>query len=1315
MWLIPGKTKVKIELFKGVSIADILIGVVGVMFVVLILVSNLPHKFIFTLVTVFVFAALLTRIDGDPNYIFILHILKHIALPKRFSKVYDDELLAKISQEGEYQANLDIVLSEDEDIEETEAERKLRLKRERIEYKEDSKKLRSKTLTKEEEDAIWLKRYNQSQRRKAERKKARENNSTWEDIENISPFTDIKEGFIDYNGQYYGTVIEISPVEFRFFSETRRNTSITQGVGRILRSVPAGYSANIVKIDRPVSYDSFIESERAKIQAVRSAYEKGMMREEELKSRIEVIFDRIAEIEEYMDARKVIMPFYYICLFDSNKVQLDVQTRNALNYLEQAELEGKRLDSKELALFLKYSNTRDFDEKEIDILDESDYAAWARPNEVSCHIRNTDVDKIKTHTMRIIGYPTLADDAWLASVLSMDGTKCVIKAKPLDMDKAVRGIDRSLSELRGQYQATNVDSKIIELQTHIESLGELLSMIQGENENLLSVNVYVTVYDYEATKADGALGEPKNSSLPRVPNMKRVVKRIYREHGLRLSNMDFEQVEGYIASQISAFDPFEKSGRGMPSNSISAAYPWIFPSVSDVGGIKLGEQNGVPVFIDFFRRDSERVNSNMVIVGKSGSGKSFATKSLLANLAADDSKIFILDPENEYAELAENMHGKFINVGNAQHGRLNPFHIMTDIDDEEMEEGTVSGSYATHLQFLEEFFRQIMPDCEKDAMEYLNSIVDRMYTNKGINSETDLTKLSPEDFPIFDDLYDAVLNEFQQTNNTYVRSMLRTLMNHVAKFSTGGRNANIWNGPSTVTTDENFSVFNFQSLLANRNSTIANAQMLLVLKYIDNEVIKNRDYNTKNNMKRKVIVVIDEAHVFIDEKFPVALDFMFQLAKRIRKYNGMQIVITQNIKDFVGTEELVRKSTAIINACQYSFVFPLAANDMDDLCKLYDKAGGINKSEQENIVAARRGQAFTILSPTSRSSFQVEVPAGVRDMFENPGFVSGYFGSDPEDPDWIEFLGDSKLKNEEAMLERKRADVVIEDERERVSKVIFEEITEEEYDQLGAGKSSVTFEEITEEPVLEAEDEFEDVEDIPSSETKASQIAYESTMAIQETQLKLIEELNNREEAHAKNEELLTKLVAQMADKQAEEDIKKTIELEVEKRVMQVLGQMGVGATLASVVATGLVTDEEESEETKTDELDETFDDDDFSFDDDEDDSNSDSEFTLDEDDEDTEDESEGPYFETDTEDEVPDFSFDDEDEEESEDEDEEEEEDDDEDDSFDIMAVLFDQVSKLGETSSIEKMELYDETVIDITVEELAKYVSNMRKANVQ
>ena len=233
-------------------------------------------------------------------------------------------------------------------------------------------------------------------------------------------------------------------------------------------------------------------------------------------------------------------------------------------------------------------------------------------------------------------------------------------------------------------------------------------------------------------------------------------------------------------------------------------------------------------------------------------------------------------------------------------------------------------------------------------------------------------------------------------------------------------------------------------MLANRNSTIANAQMLLVLKYIDNEIIKNRDYNTKYGLKRKIVVVIDEAHVFIDTKFPIALDFMFQLAKRIRKYNGMQIVITQNIKDFVGSEDIARKSSAIINACQYSFVFGLAPNDMSDLCKLYEKAGGINETEQEDILQAKRGQAFTIMSPTSRSSFMIEVPDSFVDMFESSDFISNYFSGEEGDLVWEDFVSESREAHDRNYKDRVENEKQQSIRKVKKSSFSFSEITEEE-------------------------------------------------------------------------------------------------------------------------------------------------------------------------------------------------------------------------------------------------------------------------------
>ena len=617
--LIPGRTKVQVELFKGVRLTDLLVAAVALVMLVFVLVSSLPGKLYFSIGVLLITAALLARIDTQPNYIYLLHILRHFALPRGYKRFKDDSALLREAAEGAEDVAFHKVFDEaDEEIEtelpvkETDRQRRERQRTEKRQRAEEDKLLKSSAVSDEVKQEIRERRRREWEISAKKLAAAKDAAAKRRDMRDIIAFTGIKGGCIEYAGKYYGAAIEIQPLEFRFLSPARRQMSIEGGVGRILRGLNPNYAANIVKLERPVNYDLYLKREYEKLDEIKQAYESGLLSEPEYQARVEVLYDRLYELQALCADERVVTPFYYLVLFESDKRQLEVQVGNALQNLRSGEIEAHRLNDKELALFLRHSNEMDFNERDIDRIRPESYGEWAMPETVDFQARTVTVDRIVTHNMRVVGYPSAVDDAWLATVMSMPGTKCVVKCRPMDRAKAVRGIDRSLQELRGQYAATGIDSRRVELEEHIATLNELLVTLRQDNETLLEMNIYVTAYDLALTQADPTRVQPEKSLLPVIADMKKTVRRAYSENGFRLNNLEFDQVLAFIGGQISGYDPFGSEGRGVPSNSLAAGYPWVFAHVSDEGGIKLGTSDGVPVFIDFFRRDSERVNSTWV-------------------------------------------------------------------------------------------------------------------------------------------------------------------------------------------------------------------------------------------------------------------------------------------------------------------------------------------------------------------------------------------------------------------------------------------------------------------------------------------------------------------------------------------------------------------------------------------------------------------------------------------------------------------------------------------------------------------------------
>ena len=793
-----------------------------------------------------------------------------------------------------------------------------------------------------------------------QKKYAKITGNGWTSIENLVPYSGILEDkFINF-GTYFGMAIEIKPVEFGLLEPMKQDMLIDNFANAMRRLAP-GQSASIVRLERSMILDKYIDYEIEKYEGLTKNLEIGAMTESEVEAREIVFADRSAMLEYFNEEEKIFQGRFYFVVYGNDKEILRgvVAGISATLGSGGVQMENKVLEGKELAIFLRANSNKHFDERELKNMPDREYMKWITPNKVRFGVGSYKVNDLAQTGITITDYPIDVGNAWAYTLFNMPGCRVVMNFHQVPKHDAEKIIDRAIIEMGTQMEHSVRASHMIDRQTNVDTVRNLLVQLKTNNEALFDCTVHLTP-EWDARKE---------------------VKARLREEGFKFNELLGRQVDSFISTNVSRVDNFQNYVRGIPTSTVAASFPFISDMLQDEKGICIGS-NSYPVFIDFFKRSNMRVNSNMIVIGKSGSGKSFATKSLLAHLAADNTKIFICDPEKEYIKLAESLHGNSIDVGNAGKGRFNPFHIYPAMLDDDDEGEEFDDTFESHLRFLESFFRIVMEGIKNDALEALNGLVAKLYKLKGIDRFTDFSALEAKHFPIFQELFELSQESFRTSTDDFSRVNYRTLMMYLEKFAEGGRYSGLWNGPATIRTNENFVTFNFLTLLSNKNQVVANAQMLLVFKYLDGEIIKNREYNRINGVKRKIVIVVDEAHVFIDEQRPIALDFMFNMAKRIRKYDGMQIVITQNIKDFVGSPLIAKKSAAIINASQYSMIFSLAPNDITDLVKLYKNAGGINKGEQNQIVGNNLGQCFFISGPMNRTLIQVETSDNVRTLFE---------------------------------------------------------------------------------------------------------------------------------------------------------------------------------------------------------------------------------------------------------------------------------------------------------------------------------------------
>ena len=781
--------------------------------------------------------------------------------------------------------------------------------------------------------------------------------------ENIDTLLGLKEikanGLLAYSGGMFGRVIKIGQKNFGIEDVVQQNIDIGY-IANALKLLDANQSADIIKIDRPVNLDGFAKDIFDKLSALRESDDYSDVRE----IKRNILQERIDRIDKLNNIRKQYLSDYYIIVYGRNELDLESAAINIAGEVGKSGLSTKLLGQRDAAVFLKYSFSRNFDEREEKDIADEDLLAWVKPKEVVFHGNKYIIDGTEASVLTVADYPLRVKNAWGAKLFNIPNTKVVMHVRPVDKYKAIRRIDKCIGEMATKQIIADKASEANSAETHQETMNALLDSLQTENESLLDVTLTVTAYNYL-----------------KYENYKKAVRRAMLTENFKPSTLYGLQIEGFKTAAVSPAATLKNHERGINSSSLAAVFPFVRTCVLDEGGILLGENktNGYPFILNLWKRGNLYQNSNAMIIGKSGSGKSYFLKTLIANEWANGTRVIVLDPEAEYLTLTRNLSGNIIDVGNAREGRINPFHIYKILT----EDGTPADpkvTFNTHLKMLESFFKIVLADAPVDVIELINNLVVETYERMGITENTDCSAFPADYFPLFSDLLETRDLVYKGSMDSLTLRDMRTAELYLQKF-VSGRYSDIWNAPSTLKTDANLIDFDFQSLFANKNNVVANAQMLLIFRFIEQEVINAREKN-KGGANLHTLIIADEAHLYIDPKFPIALDFFYSMSKRIRKYNGSFIPATQNIADWNANEELRGKTSAIIKNSQYSFIFKLSAPDMKDVLDIYKAGDSFNDEEQRMIISAVTGQTFFVGSTELRNCILVKAGDYTQSLFE---------------------------------------------------------------------------------------------------------------------------------------------------------------------------------------------------------------------------------------------------------------------------------------------------------------------------------------------
>lgn len=357
-----------------------------------------------------------------------------------------------------------------------------------------------------------------------------------------------------------------------------------------------------------------------------------------------------------------------------------------------------------------------------------------------------------------------------------------------------------------------------------------------------------------------------------------------------------------------------KITRNMDTTSLATTFPFTSSDLTSDTGIMYGinEHNDSLVVFDRFSLE----NANMVVFAKSGAGKSYAVKLEALRSLMFDSEIIIIDPEGEYVDMTAAVGGEYIEFSFNSPIKLNPFDLSALYDPEENELGLKIISLHTLLKIM-------LGDLNSDQEAVLDRALVAAYKAKGITPDPQSQKNEP---PLMEDLYKALMGmESPDSQN---------VANRLEKFIKGSFRG-IFDQQSNFDLHNKFTVFGVKDM----ENNLRPIAMFLILDFIWTRI--------KRQLKKRILIV-DEAWYLM--QFPDSANFLHGLAKRARKYYLGVTTITQDVEDFLNTNQ----GKAIVTNSSIQFLMKQSAAAIDNLAQTFYLSDG----EKRLLLSADVGEGL---------------------------------------------------------------------------------------------------------------------------------------------------------------------------------------------------------------------------------------------------------------------------------------------------------------------------------------------------------------------